>query len=198
MYLFAISDPDQSKSIFEAVAFTTLGLLSILVVVHLILRFLDRTPPEFRRKYRWSKWDKLVYFGFALIVCGLGATSFFSVLILNGMHGWWLVAHLVGAGGFVVLVAVMSLTVSIRFTFVNDLSPSNPDTASMGFPLSAKIIYWIILLLSIVVVGVILLSMFPFFGTDQLDQLIDVHRMSGLALFILVVLHILLVTWNRI
>lgn len=179
---------------FDVVAISTLSLLAILVVIHLIVRFTGKTSNDQRRRTRWSIPEKLVYFGFVLAVCVLGATAFVSVLTFDAMHGWWLLVHLAAAAAFVFLVAVMSWTVSFRFAIVNQSDQENANTPARGFSWPAKVIYWIILMLSIVVVGVILLSMFPLFGTDQLLQLIDVHRFSGLALFAAVILHFFLVT----
>jgi hypothetical protein len=50
-----------------------------------------------------------------------------------------------------------------------------------------------ILVLSLIVIGTIWLGMLPLFGTLGLEQLIDIHRYSGLGLFAATVLHILLV-----
>ncbi len=194
MYPLATSAAEPSKPMFATVALWALLVLALLVVAHLILRMLDKTPREERGRYRWGIFEKLTYFGFFVSVCILAATSLVSILTFGGMHGWWLVVHLMGAGTFVLLVAVMSWTVSFRFAFIGSAAQPDVNTTTRGFPFSAKVIYWLILILSLVVVGVILLGMFPLFGTDDLLQLIDVHRYSGLALFVAVTLHFLLVT----
>lgn len=188
----AVGDPDHSR-LFEIAAPITLIVLATLVVAHVVVRVAVRRPMTERRKYRWSIPEKLIYAGFVLSVVVLGATSLVSVLAFGAMHGWWLVVHLVAAGAFVFFVAVMAWTVAFRFNFAVS-QQANESTTDAPFPSISKIIFWIILLLSLIVVGVILASMFPVFATEQMLQLIEVHRLSGLALFAAVILHMLLVT----
>lgn len=191
MLILLLADPQGSKFEFEFVLKTTLVVLVVLVLIHLVIQII-RWKVGSRVKYRWSLAEKLIYVVFALCVASLGTTAFTSLLALSGMHGWWLLAHLVGAGGFVVVVTVMSWTVSFRFMPVG----ASTDESSQDlrrFPWPVKLLYWIVLMLCLPVVGTILLSMFPIFGTEQLVNLIEGHRFSGLALFSAVAVHCLLI-----
>lgn len=125
----------------------------------------------------------LVYAAFILSVVALSFTSIFSIWRYQSMHGWWLVAHTVAAGVFVFSVTVMALFLSRRFV--------EKTSAAVA------LLYGLMLVASIAVIGTILLSMYPLFGTPEMLRLIEVHRYGGLVLLAATVLHGLLFPLER-
>lgn len=184
-------DSLESASAFALVLKATLVVLAVLVVAHVVIRFAARSRGDIV-KYRWTIPERLIYLGFVLNVGVLGTTAFYSVLVAHGMHGWWLLAHMGGAGGFVATITLMSWTVSFRF-MIGGAPTDESGAARIRFPLPVKLSYWLILVLSLPVMGTMLLSMFPFAGTEDMLKLIDLHRYSGLALFSAVAVQCLLI-----
>jgi cytochrome b subunit of formate dehydrogenase len=61
-----------------------------------------------------------------------------------------------------------------------------------------KICFWLIILLALPVILSIILSMFPFFGTDGQEFLLNLHRYSALLLVLAAIVHTYLVIRTRI
>jgi hypothetical protein len=208
MLLLAANLLNPSASQFAIVAKATLGLVALVAAV-LAVGYLRRPPrpaaPIVTRAGTRS--GQLVYLAFVASVAALSFTALFSILRFQGMHGWWLVAHIVSASIFVPVVTIMALFFSQRLgPPVASLDNSNASKSTLPVeygadpPLlietrcsSAAAVYSLILVLSLVVIGTIWLGMFPLFGTLGLERLIDIHRYSGLGLVAAVVLHGLLV-----
>jgi len=78
-------------------------------------------------------------------------------------------------------------------TTVNQAQQESPQ-----FGVITRLLYWLILLTGVVTAGSMLLGMLPLFGTEDLEQLLDVHRYSGLALTGVLVVHLYRVLLERI
>ena len=197
---------DASATRFDVVAKAALWLLALAVVlITLAPRRKQSGEGDLHLHHRWSFVERFAYGGFIATVALLGLTSLTSVLCFGAMHGWWLVAHMFAAGAYLAFVVVMALLVSHRFPIVqpalpsSDPSPTSSTSAQRtGTALSeprlllTTKVYWLMLALSVLVVGTILLTMLPFLGTRNSMQMIALHRYCGLGLFVTALIHPLL------
>ena len=100
-----VQQPGQAySSILSIVLLGTVGL----IVLHLVLALIGGRAKRPRK--RFNLWEKLVYLGTFVSVAVLGATAFYTVLKSGGMHGWWLFAHMFGAGAMVVTLPLLAIT----------------------------------------------------------------------------------------
>ena len=61
-----------------------------------------------------------------------------------------------------------------------------------------KAAFWLLLASGFLVSGTMFLSMLPWFGTDGLHRLLDIHRYSGLVAVVALVLHFYGVVLQRL
>jgi hypothetical protein len=128
------------------------------------------------------------------------ALSAFTPIFIFGdsLSGLFLLLHVSIAPLFSIFLAILVIlfTHSNRFN-KNDLDNSKKKGKiifnQMGY---MKILYWLIIFFSIPTMISVILTMFPLFGTDGQLYLLEIHRYSTLILFILVILHIGLITVN--
>ncbi len=113
-----------------------------------------------------------------LAVLGLASTAFYSVLAYGHLAHWLLLAHVLIGGGFVALLAVVAL----MFAPVCRRGDRRLNAL-------AKASFLLLLVLGTVSGGSMLLSMLPVFGTEGLEQLLDLHRWSGLCLAVVALAH---------
>ena len=202
----------QYPQVVKYALFATAGL----IVLHLLIA-LARGKGQPRP--RWWMIGRVVYLGMVATVAILGSTAFYSVLAHGAMHGWALLLHLVGAGGFVVAFALVAVAwapwnhccekapaggasaCSVTPTGLRDLGDhSSPPQSSAGtgdqaparlrkFAPLTKLCFWLILISGVATAGTMLLSMLPIMGTDEMKQMLDVHRYSGLVLVIATAVH---------
>lgn len=133
---------------------------------------------------------------FGLIDKGIFAVVLICVLLLMitgqmELRGWILMFH-VSTGG--VLIAFMALWAILwagacRFGITSAKLPR--------FTFGEKVCFWLILALSLPVIGTVMLSMLPVFGTHGQELLVEIHEYSGLALFLLSFFCFYLVVANR-
>lgn len=170
-----------------------------LLLLHLLISLAKGHRPA---RPRWHLITKLIYIGAIVSVLILGATSFISVLSHGAMHGWFLFAHLFGAGAFVVflmLIAIMwavpsKLCGSACTTMKHDPATAvtvDDDAPQAGrFHCLTKLAFWLILLSGTITAGTMLISMLPVLGTQALKQMMDVHRYAGLVLVVATIVHL--------
>ena len=182
---------------FPRILLVALVAAAIVIVLYLMLVLVAR-PPRMRRK-KWSWWETLVYLATLLTISILGTTSFFTVLRYGGMHGWWLFAHMCGAGAFVGMLPLLALTWFRVNRFgahadgaVNPMSEYGPR-----FFWLPKFTFWLIVIGGLAACVSMLLSMLPLFGTDTLRQLLAIHRYSGLLVVVAALLHFYSVLLQR-
>ncbi len=183
-----------------------------LIVLHLLIALLRGKGQP---RPRWWMIGRVVYLGLVATVAILGSTAFYSVLAHGAMHGWALLLHLVGAGGFVVAFALVAIAwapwnhccekppagdaaCSLPSSGLRDLdapsqaSPTGPSQVPVKprkFAPLTKLCFWLILISGVATAGTMLLSMLPIMGTDEMKQMLDVHRYSGLVLVIATAVH---------
>jgi len=123
----------------------------------------------------------LVLFAATLV---LAATGVFWAWLVQGkpMHGWVLMIHAAFAPVFAVALAVVSLTWADRARFACRRSLQRA---------SARVLFWVLLLLGLTMILSGVLPMTPIFGTDGQVALYLTHRYCGMAIAVVIVLHLL-------
>lgn len=135
--------------------------------------------------------------GFLLLLALTG----FLPIILFGEHlsGPLLIIHVTVAPLFAISLSALALLWAHRLRFDEDdwhivLNPSLRRVATVmrWIGLALKIGFWLVLLLSLPLMGSIILGLFPLFGTDGQGALIRVHGYSALLILVvsLVVIHL--------
>jgi len=154
---------------------------------------------------------KLVYLLALLCFLILAITSFYPVLVLKEpIHGYWLILHATFAPVFTICLAILAVMWAGNCCFnkndwpwlqralgreaVNNsvVKKSCPER-SRGNKLLRKICFWLIILLALPVILSIVLSMFPLFGTEGQEFLLDTHRYCALLLALVVIVHTYLI-----
>jgi len=134
----------------------------------------------------------LVYLGTLASVAVLGITSFVAVIRFGTLGGWWLFIHMFGAGVFTFVLPVLALTWCEANRFGRPPQPAGSEgqVPPSRFLRLAKSMFWVILVAGLIVIGTMILSMLPVFGTDCLQLLLDIHRYAGLVVVAATVLHL--------
>ncbi len=140
-------------------------------------------------KPRWNLWEKLIYLVTLTSVTILAITSFGSLLRWGELSGWALFAHMGGAGMFVFTLPVLAITWCAPSRFGNGRAGTQGAAASKRFYWLPKLMFWVLLVGGLIVTMTMLLSMLPLFGTDQLNELLDLHRTSGLIVVVALTFH---------
>ena len=181
------------KAIIAALIATAVALL-----LHLLISLAKGHRPA---RPRWHLITKLIYIGAIGSVLILGATSFISVLSHGAMHGWFLFAHLFGAGAFVVFLMLIAFMWAVPCKLGAGADASAIDIHSAAtvdhdgpsatrFHCITKLAFWLILVSGVVTAGTMLLSMLPILGTQDMNQVMNVHRYAGLVLVIATIVHL--------
>jgi hypothetical protein len=113
-------------------------------------------------------------------------TGFYPVLILKeSIYGYWLILHVIFASVFAVSLACLAVMWAEACSFKRDSA------------VLQKIFFWLIIILALPVILSIILSMFPFFGTEGQEFLIQLHRYSALPLALTAIAHTYLIIRTR-
>lgn len=146
---------------------------------------------------------RLVYLLALLCFVVLVISGFYPVLV-HGEHlsGYLLMVHATFAPVFAGCLAVLALmwTDRCRFDksdwpFQQELPQQEPTDKQTGtkHQLGQKICFWLIIILALPVILSIVLGMFPLFGTQGQEFLLDLHRYSALLLAVVAVVHTYLI-----
>jgi len=153
------------------------------------LRFKDRKPITNLR---------ILSYQLSLIFTALLVLSGFLPVILTGDHlsGLPLILHVTIAPFFCVSLAIFALfwAQTRRFTsedvrLFKDNSFFRIFSENEISPAWEKVIFWLFLVFAVPAILSIVLSMYPLFGTEGQEVLLQTHRYTTLCLFILTVLH---------
>ncbi len=132
----------------------------------------------------------------------LALTGFIPVII-TGHHlgGFLLVVHVVAAPVFVLSIAILAVLAAHFFRFeegdwaaMKSEMTQNEVSEEKSKLFWRKLLYWLILLLTLPVAMSIVLSMYPIFGTEGQEALLSIHRYSTLLIAIAVIAYTYLVT----
>ena len=169
-----MTDPAAASSYPIAIV-TAVVALAIGITIHFLTVRKREGNADIASRPGWLA--RLVRLGLLACVLTLGLTAFGTVLTEGAMHGYPLMIH-TAAGGAVTVVLVL-------FGFLW----AGRRRASGG---SIRGTFWLVILLGFVSAATMLASMFPLYGTATLELLLDVHRWSGLALFVVAPFHVYL------
>ncbi len=182
--------------VFPSLLAVTLIATAAMVVVHLILALLGGRAPKPRK--RFNIWEKLVYLGALVSVAMLGVTSFYTVLRFGGMHGWWLFAHMFGAGALTGVLPLLALTWCGASRFGRLTQRQLEESYLPRFFWIPRVMFWLFLLAGFVVLLTMLVSMLPLFGTEGMEILLDIHRYAGLLAVVTLFIHFYCVLLQRV
>ncbi len=173
--------------VFPTVMAITLAAAVIVLVLHLILALVGGPAPRARK--RFNGWEKLVYLATVGSVTVLAGTSFFPVWRFGGMHGWWLLAHMFGAGALTAALPLAALTWCGASRFGRPGHPAAEDTFLPRFFWLPRVVFWLFLWAGLAAMLTMLVSMLPLFGTEGLERLLDLHRYAGLLAVVTLLIH---------
>jgi len=153
---------------------------------------------------------KLLYLLTILVVITLTITGFVPRLLLgHSMTGYWMMIHTTAAGIFCVTIAILLVMWANKCRFERKDSPwlaqlFKPATAEQleqiqeqKSEIAHKIAFWLIAVLSLVVILSAVLTMLPLFGTEIQRTLLTTHRYTTLATVLTMVVHTYLVGLQR-
>lgn len=146
---------------------------------------------------------KLVYLLALLCFIVLVITGFYPVLV-KGEHlsGYLLMVHATFAPVFAACLAVLALMWADNCRFeksdwpwLQKLLGKEPTAKPVDAKcrLGQKICFWLIVFLALPVILSIVLGMFPLFGTEDQEFLLNLHRYSTLLLAAAAILHTYLI-----
>jgi hypothetical protein len=186
---------EHPGKVYPTVVAVTLIAVIVVIILHLILALLGGRAPRARKRFNW--WEKLVYLGALASVSVLGVTSFYTVLRFGGMHGWWLFAHMFGAGALTAVLPLAALTWCGASRF-GQSGPQAGDAAYVPrFFWLPRVMFWLFLVAGLGVMLTMLVSMLPLFGTEGLEILLDIHRYAGLLAVVALLIHFYCVLLQR-
>ena len=160
-----------------------LGLIGMAVLIPLQLR-------ARRRAYsgvagyapRVTVIERLAYLALLLSVLVLALTGLTAAIIGKVLGGWFLILHVGVAPLFALAVAALAVLWADRRQYAGSPGAQELDTGT-------KVLFWLMVLAAEIAMISAVLPMTPLYGSHGMHVLLDVHRYSSLALFILVVLH---------
>lgn len=146
----------------------------------------------------------LTFIGFVILaVTGFGPLLFLA----RPLSGFPLMTHLVAAPVFAVGLAYLTFMWANHHRFelgewqgVKLLRREAGDGGGPPgrFTFGEKVSFWLVILLALPVILSTVLSMFPLFGTDGQEWLLDVHRYSALLLVMAVLVHTYLTIFHGV
>ena len=189
-----------SAEAFAGVVTIALLATAVVLALHFVLLLFARWRSRGRKALaRWNLWEKLVYLATIPAVALLAGTAFYAVIVDGVLEGWLLMAHMVGAGLFVAILPVITLTWAVPCQFGPFEKDDAADTEpAVKFLWLTKFAFWLMLVGGVMTAGTMLLSMLPLFDTDGLHLLLDVHRYSGLVVVVAASVHFYSVCVGRL
>ncbi len=117
---------------------------------------------------------KLSYFIAVICVFLLGATGFATYIITGKpLSGFLLVLHVTVSPIFAI-----AMTLSILLSV-------NEKYSSATNRIRIRVCFWLVVILTLIIMSSIVLSMYPIFSTDAQDILLNLHLTSALLFFII-------------
>lgn len=169
-----MTDPVVASSYPTAIV-AGVATVAIGIVVHFLTVKKRDGDPDLDSRPGWLA--RVVRLGLLAGVLILGLTAFGTVLTEGAMHGYPLMIH-TAAGG--------AVTVALVLFGCLWAGPRRATGASI------RATFWLVILLGFGTAASMLASMFPLYGTETLERLLDVHRWCGLALFVVTPFHVYL------
>lgn len=143
---------------------------------------------------------KILYSITAILFIILAVTGFFSVLILGeNLSGFLLIVHVTIAPIF-----VLTFTLSLLFYahiqqfntndwyYVSQQEQQQNISFNQRIIFWKKVCFWLFTIISLPAILSIIMSMYPLFGTDGQNFLLDLHRFSVLFLLMIAAIFVIL------
>ena len=156
---------------------------------------------------------KLVYLLALLCFVVLAVTGFYPTIVL-GEHisGYLLMVHATFSPIFAICLAVLAVMWARNCRFnqrdwpwfgriiqsVTLVKSTGEETQRKSTGLGQKITFWMIISLALPLILSIILSMYTLFGTYWQELLLGIHRYTALVFALVGIVHIYLVTRNKI
>ena len=146
---------------------------------------------------------RLIYLLALLCFVVLLITGFYPVLVYGEhLSGFLLILHATFAPVFTACLAVLVVFWADNCRFDKNCWPwlqkfLKKETVGEKRGVGQKICFWLIALLALPVILSVVLSMFPFFGTEGQEFLLNLHRYSALLLALAAIVHTYLVIRTR-
>jgi membrane protease YdiL (CAAX protease family) len=131
--------------------------------------------------------DRIFLLAITVFVAVLAATSLPVVLGEGHLDGLKLLLHMMASGGLVVVLPLYAL---------HNLTRATNRKRSGGLQ---RLGFWLLMLAGLVSIGTMFLCMLPLASTEQMHQLVELHRYAGFAAVAAVVLLLIGTSrWRRI
>ena len=156
---------------------------------------------------------KLVYLLALFCFVVLAVTGFYPVLVLGKqISGYWLMLHATFAPVFAACLAVLAVMWASHCRFTRSDWPwlqrlirrvilpktDNTDLVGESSNPGQKITFWLIVILAMPLILSMVSSMFPIFGTEGQELLLNMHRYSALLLALVVIVHTYLIIRTQV
>jgi len=149
-----------------------------------------------------GKLRKLIYMLALFWLLVLVVNGFYPSLILgSSISGYWIMLQTTAGGVFAVCLAALAVMWAHNcrldknyWPWLTNLIRHQPTNAAAPekYELCQKVCFWLIVFLALPLILSITLSMFPLFGTDGQQFLLQLHRYSALLLVLVAVVYIYL------
>ena len=110
----------------------------------------------------------------------LAATGFVPYLMGNPLAGFNLLLHVSLAPLFAISITVLILLLAYRYAV---------DRKNAGMRHAHRLSFWMLVLLAPFVMGSIVLSMYPIFGTEGQVTLLIIHRLSAILFLVMGIIY---------
>ncbi len=153
---------------------------------------------DFPSKINWLK--KFFYLATIFFFILMMLSAFINVIFIgDDLTGLLLLIHVTIAPLFSIFLAVTIILYAHSNSFnKNDISLDQKSLKINRSKLNSngylKLIFWLIVFFSLPTMISIILSMFPIFGTEGQEFLLNIHRYSTLIILLLFIFHVALVS----
>jgi hypothetical protein len=179
-----VAAASKAAEVFRAALPIALAVGIVIIVLHFAVFLVRRKAAGPRKPWHW--WESPMYLGAVAIIGYLGFTSLVAVYRLGGIGGWWLLAHMFGAGAMVVMLPVLAVV----WADANRFQLGGDRSAASKFLGLTKLAFWTILASGLLVSGTMIASMLPWLGSGGQRLLLDVHRYAGLVCVVAASVHV--------
>ena len=186
-----------------------IAIIALLITAGWLVNYFNKNKGSWEKTKTWfsqegkaafsknflKNWQRTVFFILLIAVDILALTGFIPWLILGRpLGGYALMLHVVMAPVFAILMTILALAWVDKFKFnktnadfIKLCVKKDDKAASLADDFYAKFFFWFMLIFAIIVASMVF-SMYQIFGTLGQENLLTIHRMSSIALFIFVTL----------
>ena len=162
------------------------ALAGTLIVLSLVAVYYWKTRHNWQPRGRRNWFYRAVYGAFLAAIIVLSVTSFGSILRFGAMQHYALLGHLTAAGAFVFLLLPISCIYLPRSLRIGHTWWLESCSA------------WVLIISSLATALTMMIGMLPAMNTNELLQLVEVHRYLGLTAAVSAVVHVFSLGIQRI